>query len=718
VIRGHQSRSFQLFAFLAAFVGTVFSLAPVFAQATPSAYMTGWRWDVLRRMVGQISAPVDPAAPATGPYQATRFTYDVDGQLIRIEKGTLAAWQADSVQPAAWVGFTALETVTIAYDAAGNKIDERLTSAAGGAAVQTVNQTGYDGDDRPICATVRMNMAPAPAPTADACVAGTAGSDGPDRITRTVYDAASQVVQVRKAVGTGDEQAYATYTYSDNGKRRFVIDGKGNKARLDYDGFDRQSAWLFPQKTGPPAFDPATVATVLATAGSESGSDYEQYQYDANGNRTWLRHRDGNAITNVYDALNRISQKSGPAITTVAYGYDLVGHQLSATYGAGGPGVANGYDKADRLISSSSNGTGGTVRTLGYSYDANGNRTGISHPDSSGFVYRYDGLNRATKIEEGGGTVLIALGYDALGRRATMARGGAVASGDCSAAVTTRYCYDPASRLASLVQAYTDAGSNLTSDYGWTPASQIRTRSRSNDAAYAFGESYNGTRNYTANGLNQYSQIAGPTLQTPSYDANGNVANNGWTAYAYDGENRLTKASGSKTASLSYDPLGRLYEVTSPNGTTRFVYDGDALVGEYDGRATSRRATSTAPGSTSLWSGMTGRRSQRRRGAICRPIIRARSSRLPMRAARWWRSIAMIRGAYRRRPMSGGSNIPGRSGCPSSGSTITRHGSIRRRPGGSCRPIRWGTTIRSISMLMSGMIQSGGGIQRADSSRR
>jgi YD repeat-containing protein len=32
---------------------------------------------------------------------------------------------------------------------------------------------------------------------------------------------------------------------------------------------------------------------------------------------------------------------------------------------------------------------------------------------------------------------------------------------------------------------------------------------------------------------------------------------------------------------LSYDPLGRLYETSGPAGTTRFLYDGDALVGEY-----------------------------------------------------------------------------------------------------------------------------------------
>ena len=38
---------------------------------------------------------------------------------------------------------------------------------------------------------------------------------------------------------------------------------------------------------------------------------------------------------------------------------------------------------------------------------------------------------------------------------------------------------------------------------------------------------------------------------------------------------------------LRHDPAGRLYETIGPvNGTTRFLYDGDALVAEYGGSGT------------------------------------------------------------------------------------------------------------------------------------
>ena len=86
-------------------------------------------------------------------------------------------------------------------------------------------------------------------------------------------------------------------------------------------------------------------------------------------------------------------------------------------------------------------------------------------------------------------------------------------------------------------------------------------------------------RPYTTNGLNQYSAAGNATF---GYDANGNLTSDGTRTYVYDIENRLVASSNG--AALSYDPLGRLYQVTlGDGGTTRFLYDGDALVAEYDG---------------------------------------------------------------------------------------------------------------------------------------
>ncbi len=111
-----------------------------------------------------------------------------------------------------------------------------------------------------------------------------------------------------------------------------------------------------------------------------------------------------------------------------------------------------------------------------------------------------------------------------------------------------------------------------------------QSRSASNDA-YAWGGASTAVRNYAANGLNQYT-AAGPA--SFGHDANGNLGSTanppfGSTSYVYDVENRLVSATGAQSAELVYDPLGRLWQVSSPaGGTRRLVYDGDALVAEYD----------------------------------------------------------------------------------------------------------------------------------------
>jgi YD repeat-containing protein len=111
----------------------------------------------------------------------------------------------------------------------------------------------------------------------------------------------------------------------------------------------------------------------------------------------------------------------------------------------------------------------------------------------------------------------------------------------------------------------------------YNPASQIASRTLDNDA-YAWTGHYAVNRPYTTNGLDQYLAAGGPAI---GYDANGNLISDGVRTYAYDIENRLVSMSNG--AALSYDPLGRLFQVTLGTSTTRFLYDGDDLVAEYDG---------------------------------------------------------------------------------------------------------------------------------------
>ncbi len=529
-----------------------------------SADMTRYVYDANRHLVATMRPDPDGVGPL--PVPVTKVIYNGDGEVLEIDDGT-ATDQTD----AALAAMTIITKKLFTYDAAGRKVSEALVAAG---VTRQITQFSYDADSRLECTAVRMNPTVYASLPTNACALSTTGSQGPDRITRNVYDPAGQVLKVQKAYGVTVangfpvtlQQDYQSYAYTPNGKPGYVIDANGNKAAYGYDGFDRLVLWAFPS------------TTVL---GAASTTDFEQYDYDANGNRTRLRKRDGRTLTYSYDALNRMMVKtvagacvSGYACTTppswavrnVYYAYDLRGLQTAARFDSatGADAVVNAYDGFGRLTSSTVS-MSGISRTVGHLYDADGNRIRVTHPDGTYFTYDYDGLDRLVAVKQNGTAQIASVAYNAKGLRASAARDG----------VLTSYTYDDISRLAGQ----TDDLAGTASDYGATftynPASQIASYSRSNDS-YAFTGYATASTAYTANALNQYSAVGGGSL---GYDSNGNLSANGGTSFTYDVENRLVTATGTLTASLVYDPLGRLYSTTA--GFT-FVYDGDELLDEYN----------------------------------------------------------------------------------------------------------------------------------------
>lgn len=585
----------------------------VHAQAAASAYTTGYRWDVMRRLVGKIS-PSRTAGAATGPFLAERYIYDADGQLTRTETGYLSSWQADTVLPKDWAGFTLENRTDYSYDAVGNKVKEAFSD---GTTTFNVTQFGYDADDRLICTAQRMNAAVfATISSTNACTLGAAGTQGPDRITRTKYDNASQVLQIIKAYGvTGLEQTYVTYSYTPNGKQEYVIEASGARAKYEYDGFDRLSKWNFPSTLLPPNYNDNSQATALASAGAFA--DFEQYTYDANGNRLSLRKRDGSKLKYTYDALNRLTCKeiysigvsaapspkpanqagctwvpSDPKSDSerdVSYAYDLLGRQTDARFDtATGEGVHNVYDALGRLTSTALT-MDSTTRTVSYLYDADSNRTRVTFPDGNYSTYDYDGLDRPLTIMRSGTAAIATYAYGNDGRRQSLNGG-----------INTSYTYDGAGRLQALTNTpvVTTASAN-TYTLAYNPANQIVTRTISNNT-FAWTKAAAADTSFIANGQDCYRKVGGITN---TCDRNGSLITDGTDNWVYDVENRLVDAApvvagtaDSHNAKVRYDPLGRIYEVVSYDpadtaratalSTTRFLYGGDELLAEYNAAGT------------------------------------------------------------------------------------------------------------------------------------
>lgn len=571
------------------------------AQAAASNYTSGVRYDKIGRVVGTLQP--DPDSTGALKFAATRTTYDPAGRVTKVETGELATWQGTTVAPLAWGNaFTVLTSVDTQYDIMDRKVRETLNGHSGATITAiSITQYSYDELGRLECTAVRMYSAAFGNLPTSACELGDAGAEGADRITKNVYDAAGQLLRVEKAVGTGRKQDYVRYTYRQGGQVETVKDANGNLATYEYDGHNRLVAWRFPGKTNGAASascNLGTIAEVNGVAGPVDArnvsDDCEKYSYDRNGNRARLAKRDGSVIAYSYDTLNRLTIKDIDATGVrtdlapahrrdVHSGYDLRGLQLYARFdSASGEGINTSFDGFGR-VKSTSQVMDGTTRTLQYLWDKNSNRTQITHADGQVFSYVYDGLDRAKAIRLGA-TNLVTLTYNNRMARASLGVG-----------VPTTYEYDNAGRIAGI--SHNLGGSATTHDvtygkvgtvgtiFNYNPANQLRVRTTSNDF-YTYTNNLNVNRNYTANGLNQYTGTVsdGTPSASFSYDNNGNLISDGTRQFVYDVENRLVSASsGTPTSGLRYDPLGRLYEITSGQfGTVRWLYDGDALVGEYN----------------------------------------------------------------------------------------------------------------------------------------
>jgi RHS repeat-associated protein len=511
-----------------------------------TADTTRYRYDAARQLVGVVSA--DPDGGGVRKPIAQRITRDAKGRVTLAETGNV-----NSQSDGDWPGFVSLQQATIDYDGVDRPVKQ--TVSAGGTTYQ-VTQRSYDAAGTYDCTAVRMNNATWGA-LPDACTLTTAGSAGPDRITRNLYNGARQITTVQTAYGTADQANEVASAYTGNGLLASLTDGEGNKTSYEYDGFDRPSKTYYP----------------VTTTGSSTSSaaDYEQLGYDAAGNVTSRRLRDGQTITYGYDNLNRVTSKVTPGSAPnwdVAYAYNLLGQVTNAT-GDGWAVNAYSYDALGRVVVEQNY----NAPTY-HAYDLAGRQTRLTWSDGFYVDYDHSVTGEVTAIRENGATsgagVLATYGYDDLGRRVSVTRGNGT---------TTSYGYNGASQLASLTQDLGGSAYDFTNGFSYNPAGQIASLTRSNDA-YAWTGHYNVDRDYTLNGLNQTTAAGSTGI---GYDGRGNLSSSGSASYSYTAENQLISGPGT---TMLYEPGGGqlLQSYNTSTGTdTRFVWSGSQMVAELVG---------------------------------------------------------------------------------------------------------------------------------------
>ena len=509
----------------------------------------------------QESGRIGPAQPG-GFSLAQRTSYDGAGRAWKVESGHIPGQSESS-----WPFFSVNQSSTVTFDSYGRPIKQAGIGSNG--ATQALVQTSYDTAGRVTCVATRMNAAKFGSPPSSACSLGTQGTFGPDRIAKYTYDALGRVTQVTNGYGTADAANEFTATFTRNGQIETAKDGANNLTTYVYDGHDRNYQIRYP------------VAAKGASASSTT--DYEQYGFDPAGNVTSFRTRRGETLSLTYDNLNRLTkkvvpQRSGLSSThtrDVYYDYDLFGDLTAARFDStAGEGVTFAYDGLGRQVSETQTMNGAT-RTVGSGYDATNNRIAMTFPDNYAVGMSYDILGRP-KLTQFNGENLLQSSFNDYGLPTKLER----YQPGSGWTMATNFAFDVASRLSSLTLNQAGTALDTTATFAYSPAGQIASKAQSNNA-YAWDGHKDATRGYTSNGLNQY-MVAGPARFT--HDANGNLTSDGTNSYTYDVENRLVFGSvGSSSATLRYDPLGRLYEINgNQTGITRFVYDGDAMVAEYN----------------------------------------------------------------------------------------------------------------------------------------
>jgi RHS repeat-associated protein len=501
------------------------------------------RFDNARQLIGIIGP--DPDGAGARPHAAIRFTYNLDGQVTLSERGTVQS-QSD----ADWVAFSAASQTSTVFDAFGRAVSKSF--GAGGATYSVIQQS-FDGDGRPECTAVRMNpttYGSLPGP----CSLGATGAHGPDRITKKIYDAANQITKVVKAFGTPEASDEVTATYRNNGPIETVLDAEGNRTTYEYDGFDRLAKIRYPQ---------------AANGGISSTTDYEEYGFDSESNIVSIRQRDGSTIGVSFDALNRPSFRDVPGLTLdTTYSHDNFGRAIGIAFPS--HSLAFSFDALGRTTQEFS-----PLGSVNYQYDSADRLTRMTWPGGGFYVdYEYDIGGALTAVRENsavsGPGVLATFGYDNFGRQTSTARGNGT---------TSQYAYDAVSRLTALSHDLSGSSADQSFSFTYNPASQITIRTASNDS-YAWLGHFNVDRAESINDLNQIASVGF------AHDGRGNLTSDNSTTFTYNVDNQLVATSSGAT--LSYDPLGRLYQATN-GSTTSFLYAGSSLIAEFNGSAVIRR---------------------------------------------------------------------------------------------------------------------------------
>lgn len=470
---------------------------------------------------------------------ATLSCYDGAGNLTQtvppagVAASSLTPSSCPTSYPAGYGSRLASDATTKTFDADGHQTAVTAPAPAGQSGSETTSYS-YDGDGHVLTIT---------APPATGTTSQT---------TTNTYNAAGRLAS--QTVGSGPAASTTTYCYDPNGDATSMVMPDGNASGSA--SCETSSPWVVSASSFPAqaayqssySYDSAgevVSATSPATAAAPSGAT-TTYTYDAAGNVLTSKDPNGVTTTKTYTPTNLVASisYSGSSAHSVSYSYDASGNRTAMSDGTGSSSY--GYDPFGELTSAEN----GASQSTGYSYDADGDITGITYPlpatatwattDTVGYGYNHaDVLTSVTDFN--GNQIAITPNADSL--PSSLALG---SSGD-----TISYSYDPADNPSAI--ALKNSTSTLQSfSYSMAPAGNI---TKETDTP----SSPNTPAVYT------YSNKAQVTSMTPG--------TNSTLSYAFDPSGNLTTLPTGATS--SYDHAGELTSSALSGATTTYTYNAD-----------------------------------------------------------------------------------------------------------------------------------------------
>lgn len=431
-------------------------------------------------------------------------------------------------------------------------------------------------------------------------------------VSHFVYSATGLPTSLRNSLGRSID-----ITHDSRGLPTLISDFMGNSASLNHDAFGnitshtdpaggetlfsfdslgRQTSATLPgNKNYAFSYNTRSEITTLTDPMNQAwnftyrteDANFTQLQ-DPNGNATSFSYNNdgrllaasnaaGQSRTFSYDALGRLATASFPSGRSVTISYDAAGTPVSIISPDDSVSLARDeatnttitenkdartestYDLLGRIIfSRQTDKSDGSSFYVSYTYDAAGNRTGMSTPFGN-FAYAYDELNRLTSLTNHKNQVISFTYNDN-----SMVTGVSYPNGEAIS-----LAYDAASRLTATNAGF--AGVTITSQaYQYDATGNLNSLS---DA--------DGTHTYSYDLLDRLSGARHPHAsklplreESYSYDGVGNrTASHLRASYTYNSANRLVSDS---SYTYTYDPDGRMIEKThsSSGAKVQYTYNG------------------------------------------------------------------------------------------------------------------------------------------------